>query len=146
MKRKDGMQGVVDHSQAMWDKLPETGQFMKTLDVNGLVETKAAILEDRADLIGPTTTPDPTPTPEPTPAPDPAETQARSFSPEDASGRCVDEVPGIGPQHARRLIKGGVGSLPDLASAAATDIAHMLSVSEVKAMGFIDKAGRLLQS
>jgi hypothetical protein len=44
------------------------------------------------------------------------------------------------------LTKGGLGNLAALASAVATDVAQILSVSEVKAMGFIDKAGLLLQS
>lgn len=144
MKRNDNTKGIADHNQTMWDKLPGAGQFVKALDINGLVDTRAAILDSQTYLIGPTTTPMPTPTPTPKPAA--PETEARSPNPEGSSGRYVDEVSGIGPQFTRRLIKGGIGSLPTLASAAATDVAQILSVSEVRAMGFIDDAGRLLQN
>ncbi|UCE47487.1 MAG: hypothetical protein JSW47_18055, partial [Phycisphaerales bacterium] len=62
----------------------------------------------------------------------------------DFAGRYVNEVPSIGPEYGRRLIKSGVASLAALASAFATDIARTLSVSEVRAMSFIDQARRSL--
>ena len=132
--------GKRDNKQALWVKMPRSGQVVKKLNRSGVVP------ESLTCLIGPTTTPMPVPpTPPPTPSPTP-KTPASSSRPVNASGRYVNEVPGVGPKYIRRLTKGGIESLAALASAVATDVAHILSVSEVKAMGFIDKAGRLLQS
>ena len=100
--------------------------------------------------IGPTVGPTPTHVPTPTPTPAPTKSPAIGseigrFDPVDYPDRYVDELPSIGPEYARRLTKGGVGSLAALASAVATDVARILSISEVRAMSFIDKARHLLQ-
>jgi len=67
------------------------------------------------------------------------------FEAVDAPDRNVNEVPSIGPEYTRRLTKGGVAGLAALASAVAADVARILSISEVRAMSFIDEARRLLQ-
>ncbi len=135
-----GEGGKRDNKQAFWVKMPRSRQVVETLNRNGVVP------ESQTCAIGPTTTPMPIPsTPPPTPSPAP-KTLIRSSRPVDSSGRYVNEVPGVGPKYIRRLTKGGIASLAALAAAVATDVAHILSISEVKAMGFIDEAGRLLQS
>lgn len=135
-----GESGKQENKQAFWVEMPRSGQVVKTLNRNGVVP------EGQTYGIGPTTTPMPVPsTPPPTPSPTP-KTLAESSRPVNSPGRYVNEVPGVSPTHIRRLTKGGIESLAALASAVATDVAHILSISEVKAMGFIDEAGRLLQS
>lgn len=135
-----GEGGKRDNKQALWDKMPRSRQVVKTLNRNGVVP------ESQTYGIGPTTTPMPIPsTPPPTPSPTP-KNLIRSSRPVDSSGRYVNEVSGVDPKYIRRLTKGGIASLAALASAVATDVAQILSISEVKAMGFIDEAGRLLQS
>lgn len=135
-----GEDGKKQDEQAIWLKMPKSGQVVNTLNRHG------AVPESQTYAIGPTTTPMPVPsTPPPTPSPAP-ESQIRSSRPMEASGRYVNEIPGIGPTYIRRLANSGIASLTALASAVATDVARILSVSEVKAMGLIDEAGRLLQS
>lgn len=116
--------------------------------------------------IGPTIPPVPTPPPTPTPTPTPAPTTIPTAEPtatptqspistlemknvagrldtRDVPGRSLNEATGIAPKHTRRLIKSGITTLTSLASSVATDIARLLSVSEVRAMSLIDKARRL---
>lgn len=85
------------------------------------------------------------PTLGPTPTPPPIGLAIRRFKSRDFPGRYVNEVPGIGQEFIRRLTRARMKSLATLASADPTRVARILGVSEVRAMGFIDEAGRLLQ-
>jgi len=84
------------------------------------------------------------PTPIPTKPPGGGPT-IEGFDPKDFPGRYVDEVPGIDPEFARRLTEGGIQNLATLASAGATRVARILTISEVRAMEFIDQARDLLR-
>jgi len=143
MKENNGTKGMLDQNQAMWAKLPKTGEVLRALE-KSVVDISGANPASQTYWVGPTTTHMPVPTPTPTPAP--GETQPKPLDARDFPGRYASEVPGIGPKYAQRLTKGGMENLATLASAVATDVAQILSVSEVKAMGFINKAGLLLQS
>lgn len=59
-------------------------------------------------------------------------------------GGPVEDMPDVGPEHARRLISGGIKTVGALARAGAKDVARILNISEVRAMSFIDRARRLL--
>ena len=89
-------------------------------------------------FIGPTVGPTPT-----LPLPSIGLT-SRRFKASDFPRRYVDEVPGIGSEFIRRLTRARIKSLATLASADAAHIARILNVSEVRAMGFIYEARRLL--
>lgn len=67
------------------------------------------------------------------------------LNPADFPGRGVAEVNGIGPASTKRLESQNVGNLAQLASLQPTELATMLDISEVRAMGFIDEARQLLQ-
>ena len=92
------------------------------------------------EFVGPTRSPMPKPTKSPTTV-----VSIRPLNSVDASGRHIDEVPGIDPKAIQILAKGGIESLAALASAVAADVAQMLNISEVKAMGLIHEAGRVLE-
>ncbi len=200
----------MDSKQAMWVKLPITGQVVRTLDKSGVVHVAGedpgfagapyrvylgmrergaplrfgildsheegdyffaevqkkgsfdvhlkaqtlrnqtvsiewwAIPESQTCWLGPTTTPMPTPS---TPAPtgSPKGLTSLRFRASDYPGRYVNEVPGIGPRFIQRLTQGRIKSLATLASADATRIAHILRISEVRAMAFICEARLLLK-
>ncbi len=58
--------------------------------------------------------------------------------------RTVEEVKGIGPASAKRLAAAGITTLKKLASAEADDLMKSLSISEERAMGYIEQARRLI--
>ena len=127
-------------------EVQKKGSFDIHLKAQGLSNQKVtiewwAIPESRtyALTIGPTAG---RPTLGPTPIP--IGLTSMRFKSSDFPGRYVDEVPGIGPELVRRLIKCRIKSLATLASADAERIARILSVSEVRAMGLIYKARVLL--
>jgi hypothetical protein len=90
-------------------------------------------------LIGPTVGPTPTL------SLPPIGLTSRRFKASDFPRRYVDEVPGIGSEFIGRLARARIKSLATLASADAAHVARILNVSEVRAMGFIYEARRLLQ-
>lgn len=217
MKGKRGKKRITDLKQAMWVKLPRTGQVLQKLDKNGVVHIKGenpefagapyyvylglgvhergpiqygaldllkegdyfyaevrnsgvfdihlkaqrirnqkvmivwwAIPLSSSCTIGPTLGPTPTPLPigltlGPTPTPPPIGPAITRFKQSDFPGRYVNEVPRIDADSIRRLTRARMKSLAALASADAAHIARILGISEVRAMGFIDEARRLLQ-
>lgn len=214
MKSRSGTKSKVGLKQAMWVKMPRTGQVVKTLDKNGVahvrgenpefagapycvhlglrarergsqlrfgtldsyregdyfyaevqkkgsfdIHLKAQSLSNQevtiqwwaipeswtyALTIGPTTL-GPTPVPTPVPTIRPTGSGIERFDQKDFPGRYVDEIPGIGPESVRRLTKGRMKSLAKLASADFRRVAQILSISEVRAMSFVDQARRLLR-
>jgi hypothetical protein len=103
-----------------------------------------------APTVSPTLTPTLSPTLSPTFSPTLAPTFAPGpvgpiiFSARDFPGRSVEEVNGIGPTTAERLKKKRITNLAHLASMEPAKLAEILEISEVRAMGFIDEARRLL--
>ena len=67
------------------------------------------------------------------------------FRSRDFPGRTVDEVSGIGPVMKSRLEEEGITNLAELASMEPARLAEILSISEVRAMSFIDAARELLR-
>jgi hypothetical protein len=57
----------------------------------------------------------------------------------------VEEVKGIGAASAERLAAGDINELGHLAEAEPQRVAELLEISEVRAMGFVDEARRLLE-
>lgn len=63
----------------------------------------------------------------------------------DVSRRLVGEVTGIDPVSVERLNAAGITNLGQLASMEPASLTATLKISEVRAMGFIDEARRLLK-
>ncbi len=61
-------------------------------------------------------------------------------------GPKLEDVPGIGPEYAKRLSEGGITMLEELASAEVDDVTSVLTVSEERALQFIEAARKLLGS
>jgi hypothetical protein len=95
-----------------------------------------AIPQGSTVLVGPTVGP--------TPTLPPVGLTTRRFRSRDFPGRYVNEVPGIGSKFIRRLTRARMKSLAALASADAGRVAHILGISEVRAMSFIYQARLLL--
>ncbi|MCF7975202.1 MAG: helix-hairpin-helix domain-containing protein [Phycisphaerae bacterium] len=91
------------------------------------------------DFVGPTNPPTPTPFFKAL-----IGLRGIGFRLEDYPDRYVNELTGIDPKLIQRMIDNEIKNLATLASASVEHIAQILSISEVRAMGFIYEARALL--